>query len=103
MEKFIDLETKTLMCRDRSLDVTQSVRPFLDTLGKPDGFKRVMWEDLQNNQKVYIWGSIYDSKKGDYISHAYGPHWVYNQQERKLHNRANVVFMHYPEELLIRE
>lgn len=103
MEKFLDPETKTMMYRDRSLDTTQSVRPFLDTLGKPKGFKRVMWEDLQNNQKVYIWGSIFNKEVGDYVAHAYGPHWVYNKDQRTLHNRANQVFMHYPEELLIKE
>lgn len=102
MEKFLDPETKTPMTHDPKMDVKIHSLPFLYTLGVPKGFKRIKWVDVKENQEVYIWGSIGWFNK-TYIPQAYGPHWVYNKDRRMLRNRANRVFMHYPEELLVRE
>jgi hypothetical protein len=101
MEKFLDPETKTPMIRDESRDVKHSQKHFLEYLGVPSGFKRIMWWDVEENHQVYIWGS-HLKIEGSYQPRAYGPHWVYNKEKRQLHNRANVVFMHYPNELLVR-
>lgn len=103
-KKFLDPETKTPMIRDESLDVEKydvSKRQFLDDLGIPNGFKRIMWWDVKEDQKVYLWGSQ-KSLDGSYRAIAYGPHWIYNKEKRMLHNRANRVFIHYPNELLVK-
>ena len=103
MVRFTDPETGCTMIRDESKDLLEQTEPTMDLLKKlgiPPGFKRILWSDVAKDQKVYLWGSMDSGTK--WISWAYGPHWVYNKERKQLHNSANVVFMHYPEDLLVR-
>ena len=69
----------------------------LKRIGLPKGFKRIAWENVYETQPVWLWGTILGEAK------AYGPHIIVDKEQRKLHNSNGTDFLHYPEELLIKE
>jgi hypothetical protein len=62
----------------------------------PTGFKRLPWNEAKDNQEVYLIG-IKDNKP-----HAYGPYKVYRSDAKILINKADRIFKHYSEDLLVK-
>ena len=69
----------------------------LINVGLPKGFKRVAWDDVHETQPVWLWGTCLGEAE------AYGPHIVLDKKERTLRNPNETCFIHYPEELLMKE
>lgn len=72
------------------------------TIQIPAGYRKVKWEDVQEGDTVYLLGTTF--KSGVWIPYAYGPHLVTDLKGRRLMNkRIQHQFMHYPEDLLVKE
>lgn len=70
------------------------VNKALKKAGIPEGFKRIMWKDVEVGRQVWLWGTKLGAPE------AYGPHTVVDKERKKLHSPVNMDFTHYPEELL---
>lgn len=73
-----------------------AVGKLIETVGLPDGYKRLMWEDATDDQEVWIWG------QHDGTPQAHGPHIVTSVRNKRLMNvKRGVSFMQYDECLLV--
>ena len=61
----------------------------------PDGFKHILWKDVEHNQRVFIVGT---SNKQPF---PYGPYTVVDKTTRELMNKNETVFNESPESLII--
>lgn len=62
----------------------------IEKYGMPRGFKRTSWDNVHNEQCVWIYGT--SSAAGHTEAFAYGPHFVDNAQIRQLRNQKGRKF-----------
>ena len=86
----------------RSLD---QIEQLIGKYGLPAGYRRIKWDEVTNNQEVYIYGTSRLDDSGYQIPRArgvaYGPHTVHSKLKRIMKNKSNQSFYHYSEDLLV--
>ena len=60
-------------------------------------FTPISWGNAEEGQEVFLKGTSSGKIK------FYGPHKIYDKQRRELINKDGINFLHYPEELYIKE
>lgn len=75
----------------------KTIDELIREVGLPKGFVRKMWKDVEDGERVWLWGQ-HDGKPV-----TYGPHTVLHAQERSLENCIKRRFLVYSEDLLVRE
>lgn len=76
----------------------------------PEGFEFIKWKDVVEGQVVWLWMQVRKKIQDenlevigeDLVPEAAGPYYVHNKQLRQLVTRYGTLFMHYPEELMVR-
>ena len=73
------------------------MKPHIFTV--PDGYRKLLWEDAKEGQKVFIIGT---RGMGEF-PFAYGPHTVVSAELRQLKNLEGRVFLQFGECLCVEE